>query len=85
MKPNDTLQVYRITFKTPIGTTPYRLVFGKVCHLQVELEHRAFWAVKSLTCELFAAVGKRLLQLNELDELRFEAYEISKLYKKAKR
>ena len=66
------------TFKTVIETFRYRLVFGKTCHLPVELKHRSYWAIRKLNMEFQVAGEKRLLQLNELDEFLHEAYENAK-------
>ena len=61
--------------------SPYRIVFGKPCHLSLELEYKAMWVIKKLNCDFQATKEERLLQLNELEELRNEAYDNAKIYK----
>ncbi|GJZ35756.1 reverse transcriptase domain-containing protein [Tanacetum coccineum] len=78
---DDALWAFRTAYKTPIGCTPYKLVYGKPCHLPIELEHRAYWALKHANFDLKTVGDHRKLQLNELNELRDQAYENSLIYK----
>nr|GEV20799.1 reverse transcriptase domain-containing protein [Tanacetum cinerariifolium] len=81
-KLDDALWAFRTAYKTPIGCTTYKLVYGKVCHLPIELEHKAYWALKHANFDLQTAGDHRKVQLNELNELRDQAYENSLIYKK---
>nr|GEZ19541.1 reverse transcriptase domain-containing protein [Tanacetum cinerariifolium] len=80
-KLDDTLWAFHTTFKTPISCTPYKLVYRKSCHLPIELEHKAYWALKHANFDLKTVDDHWKLQLNELNELRDQAYENYLIYK----
>ena len=67
-KIDDMLKAYRITFKTPLGISPFRLVYGKACHLPLELEHKAYWAIRQLNMDSKVVGEKRILHVNDLEE-----------------
>nr|GEY66785.1 reverse transcriptase domain-containing protein [Tanacetum cinerariifolium] len=77
-KLDDALWVFRTAYKTPIECTLYKLVYGKACHLPVELEHKAYWAFKHANFDLKTAGDHRKVQINELCD---QAYENSLVYK----
>nr|GEU79595.1 reverse transcriptase domain-containing protein [Tanacetum cinerariifolium] len=77
-KLDDALWAFRTAYKTPIGCTSYKLVYGKVCHLPIELEHKAYWALKHANIDLKTAGDHRKVQLNELHD---QAYENFRNYK----
>jgi len=71
----------KTTFKTPITLSPVQLIYGNVCHLHVEMEHKAFSALKWLNFDSKASTEKRKIQLSELEDMRLSAYQSSRLYK----
>ncbi|GJS96627.1 reverse transcriptase domain-containing protein [Tanacetum coccineum] len=80
-KLDDALWAFGTAFKTSIGCTPYKLVYGMSFQLPIELEHKAYWALKHANFDLQTVGDHRKLQLNELNELRDQAYENSLIYK----
>nr|GEX96333.1 hypothetical protein [Tanacetum cinerariifolium] len=80
-KLDDALRAFRTAYKTSISCTLYYLVYGKACHLPHEIEHKAYWALKHTNFDLTTAGDHMKLQLNELSELRDQAYENSLIYK----
>ncbi|KAD7116822.1 hypothetical protein E3N88_04090 [Mikania micrantha] len=76
-KLDDALWAFRTAYKTPTGSTPFRMIYGKACHLPVEMEHRAYWALKTMNLDMATAKDLRFHQLHELEELRDHAYDHS--------
>lgn len=84
MKLDDTLWAYCTTFKTSIGMSPYKMIYRKVCHLPVEIQHRAYQVVKQCNWDPKVAGEARLLQMQELEDFRLESFENSNLQGKDK-
>ncbi|GKA33445.1 reverse transcriptase domain-containing protein [Tanacetum coccineum] len=80
-KLDDALWAFRTALKTPIGCTLYKVVYRKTCHLPIELEHKAYRALKHANFDLETTGDHRKVQHNELNELRYHAYENSLIYK----
>nr|GEX78775.1 reverse transcriptase domain-containing protein [Tanacetum cinerariifolium] len=78
----DALWAFRTTYKTPTGCTPFRLAYGKACHLHVEIEHGAYWALKQCNMNLTTVAKTHFMELNELMKLRDGSYENTRIYKK---
>nr|GEV16669.1 reverse transcriptase domain-containing protein [Tanacetum cinerariifolium] len=80
-KLDDALCAIPTAFKTPIGCTPYKLVYEKACYLPIKLKHKTYWALKHCNFDLKFAGDHQKVQMNELNELRDQAYENSLIYK----
>ena len=70
----DSLWAYRTTFKMVLGMSPNRWVYGRACHLPVEIEYKEWWAIKKLNMDQSRAKVKRFLNPNELEEIQNDAY-----------
>ncbi|GJS95589.1 reverse transcriptase domain-containing protein, partial [Tanacetum coccineum] len=84
-KLNDALRAFRTSFKTPTGYTPFRMVYGKACHLPAKIKHKAHWPLKKCNIDLTGAAKNHFMELNELDELRDGASRIIGSIKKGLR
>ncbi|GJS14756.1 reverse transcriptase domain-containing protein [Tanacetum coccineum] len=84
-KLDDPLWAFRTAFKTPIRCTPYKIVYGKACHLPIELEHKAYWTLKHLHFDLRTVGDHQKCSLNELNELRDQTYNRKMLVNEKKK
>lgn len=80
---NEALWTFQTAYKTPIGTTPFQLVYGNMCHLPVQVEHKTFWALKTLSNE-FAFCREREI-MAKLDKWRHLDYDNAQIYNEKNR
>ncbi|XP_070003089.1 uncharacterized protein [Nicotiana sylvestris] len=85
VKLDEALWAYRATFKTTIWTSPFKLLYGKSCHLPVEIEHKVYWAIKLLNLDLSLAGGHIMSQVNELKEFILDTCENARIFKEKKK
>ncbi|GKA40799.1 reverse transcriptase domain-containing protein [Tanacetum coccineum] len=78
-KLDDALWAFRAAYKMPTGCTPFRLVYGKACHVPVKIEHKAYWALKQCNMDLTTTAKNHFMELNELMELRDGAYKNTRI------
>ena len=67
-KLDDALWAYRTAYKNSMGMSSYKMVYGKACHLPLELEHKAYWEIKELNYDFKLVGQKRLFDIGSLDE-----------------
>ncbi|XP_071726795.1 uncharacterized protein [Rutidosis leptorrhynchoides] len=79
-KLDDTLWAFRTAYKNLLCTTPYWMTYGKACHLPIELEYKALWTLKTCKLDPLETSRHRKMQMNELAELRDQAYETNYIY-----
>ncbi|GJS34483.1 hypothetical protein Tco_0532865 [Tanacetum coccineum] len=60
-----TLLAFRTAYKTPIGCTPYKLVYERHVIYPIELEHKAYWALKHTNFDIKTMGDHRKVQLND--------------------
>ena len=81
----EALWAYMTAYKTVIGMSPYRIIYGKHCHLPFEIQHMSYWAISQCHLCLDANNPLRKLQIMELEEIRREAYDNARISKERMR